>query len=82
MSTYDAMSDADYAACVDAGRGPGRDVRDEADQLRKANREQGYPVWDGAGACVICHRPTVGSVRGESMCGDCERQMADELRED
>lgn len=82
MSTWDAMTPSEYADCIDAGRGPVRDVRDEADQLRKANREAGVPVFSGAGPCILCGKPTVGSVRGEPMCGECEDQMAAELRAD
>lgn len=81
MSTWDAMTPSEYADCMDAGRGEPRDVRHEADQLRKARREAGVPVFSGAGECVICRRPTVGSVHGEPVCGDCEDRMAAETRD-
>lgn len=46
MSTWDSMSDADYAACVDAGRGMPPDPRELADNARKAAQEGGVSGAD------------------------------------
>jgi rubrerythrin len=48
------MSASDYAVCRDAGRGEPRDVRDEADQLRKQCQEGGYPWEDPRPEPILC----------------------------
>lgn len=65
MSTFDSMSAADYAACVDAGRAPAYDPREAADLHRKEQRENGIAPRAkqvGVHICPSCGSPDVREV--------------------
>lgn len=78
MSTWDSMSDADYAACADAGRGEPVDPREIADDARKAVREGGSLTitLDGDGN-PIAARP---SVQPPLTCPQCGGFMRADVR--
>lgn len=70
MSTYDHMTAQEYQDCVDAGRGPGPDVREQADLERKARREGPTDRWM---MTLVCGHLIVSDTHetGSTYCPAC-----------
>ena len=80
VSTWDSMTPADYAACVDAGRGDPRAWEDAADDERKEAKERGElhttrPWWADrvAATGTVVWTPESGWVDEEHPDPDAER---------